>query len=313
MWWEHNGQYNLGRNFDLLKQGFLEITYKITQGNNQGDQQTIAIELIEKLRQFSAYMHNSIQVVPDADYRKTYGNKAVEEKSFVNIGGGPNWHHPCWQNLDLMLSERDATPWDLFDHAPLPFADNQIEVAYTSHTIEHLDDETVQNLFDEVQRVLKPGGIFRIACPDAASHYRAYKSNEPGYFKFIIPHASPDASLEQLFLLEFAAHASSLNETNQVKKLSDKEIREIFESAPMEEALEQCSSLCTVEVQKAQNGGPHMNWFTESKVQSMLTKAGFEETTPSAYGKSSAYVMRDITFFDYTAPGTSLFVEATKT
>lgn len=48
----------------------------------------------------------------------------------------------------------------------LPFADSSVDVVYHSHILEHVDRELVETFLREIQRVLLPGGIHRIAVPD---------------------------------------------------------------------------------------------------------------------------------------------------
>ena len=41
---------------------------------------------------------------------------------------------------------------------PLPIADSSAEVVYTlAHTVEHINNEAAQNMFNEAYRILKPG------------------------------------------------------------------------------------------------------------------------------------------------------------
>lgn len=48
----------------------------------------------------------------------------------------------------------------------LPFRSNSIDAAYHSHVLEHIDRDKVSAFTKEVLRVLKPGGIHRVAVPD---------------------------------------------------------------------------------------------------------------------------------------------------
>lgn len=48
----------------------------------------------------------------------------------------------------------------------LPFPDNSIDAVYHCHFLGHLDQPDALNFFEEVLRVLKPGGIHRIVVPD---------------------------------------------------------------------------------------------------------------------------------------------------
>jgi SAM-dependent methyltransferase len=49
----------------------------------------------------------------------------------------------------------------------IPFADRQFDYVIMSEVIEHLDDQTLADLMQELKRVLKPGGCFIGTCPDS--------------------------------------------------------------------------------------------------------------------------------------------------
>jgi predicted SAM-dependent methyltransferase len=58
----------------------------------------------------------------------------------------------------------------------IPCADDSAEVVYSSHMIEHLDRREAQAFLLEVQRILRPGGIVRIAAPDLARFAEDYST-----------------------------------------------------------------------------------------------------------------------------------------
>lgn len=68
-----------------------------------------------------------------------------------------------WINLDL-----DAPKIDLKHNLTqkLPFVDNSIDFIYSEHVIEHFTVQQGLALLREFYRVLKPGGVVRIATPD---------------------------------------------------------------------------------------------------------------------------------------------------
>tara|TARA_R110001592_G_scaffold188358_4_gene433539 strand:+ start:12970 stop:13674 length:705 start_codon:yes stop_codon:yes gene_type:complete len=78
----------------------------------------------------------------------------------INLGSGSNWSAPGWIGLDELNGNY------LDENSVLPFIDNSVENAYSCHFFEHVNDKTSINLFDEIYRVLKPGGCFRIVVPD---------------------------------------------------------------------------------------------------------------------------------------------------
>jgi predicted SAM-dependent methyltransferase len=48
----------------------------------------------------------------------------------------------------------------------IPLDDGSVEVLYSSHMPEHLDHDDVQGFLKEAYRLLRPGGILRLAVPD---------------------------------------------------------------------------------------------------------------------------------------------------
>jgi len=51
----------------------------------------------------------------------------------------------------------------------IPFGDNSIEEVYASHFIEHIPQDKVIWFFNEIYRILIPGGIFEIYVPPTQS------------------------------------------------------------------------------------------------------------------------------------------------
>lgn len=56
----------------------------------------------------------------------------------------------------------------------IPEANGSVDVVYTSHMVEHLDREQALGFFAETRRVLRSGGILRIAVPDVRFHVLNY-------------------------------------------------------------------------------------------------------------------------------------------
>lgn len=60
----------------------------------------------------------------------------------------------------------------------LPIQDESVDVLYSSHMLEHLDKNETEKFLGEAFRVLRPGGIIRIAVPDLKRQIAHY--NECG-------------------------------------------------------------------------------------------------------------------------------------
>lgn len=88
----------------------------------------------------------------------------------LNVGSGGE-RIPGFENLDYPSEWYRArqvafTPYDMRAE-PLPADDGTIDTIYCSHVIEHIETPHVERFFAEAARALKPGGVLRIACPDA--------------------------------------------------------------------------------------------------------------------------------------------------
>lgn len=91
----------------------------------------------------------------------------------INIGCG-TIHHPDWINLDIASNDPAVMRVDIT--RGLPFDVSSAAVCYSSHVLEHMDSGSARFLLDECFRVLKHGGILRLAVPDLETIAREYLS-----------------------------------------------------------------------------------------------------------------------------------------
>ena len=95
----------------------------------------------------------------------------------LNVGAGA-YHLPGFVSLDYITdyyhgdkkSTANVVHYDVRSD-PLPYDANTVDNIYASHVIEHVETEHVERFIAEANRVLKPGGVLRIACPDARFLY----------------------------------------------------------------------------------------------------------------------------------------------
>ncbi len=93
------------------------------------------------------------------------------ERRLLNVGCGRHFH-PAWRNIDMVSYDPQVEAHDL--RLGLPADDNQYDLVYHSHVLEHLTPSDGQRLIRECARVLKPGGILRIVVPDLEQITRVY-------------------------------------------------------------------------------------------------------------------------------------------
>ena len=96
---------------------------------------------------------------------------------FVNLGCGSRIH-PMWMNVDIAASHPAVMEYDLADGIPLP--DQSCDAVYNSHMLEHLPKHQVPAFLKECHRVVKRGGIIRIAVPDLEQICRHYLESLQG-------------------------------------------------------------------------------------------------------------------------------------
>jgi SAM-dependent methyltransferase len=114
----------------------------------------------------------------------------------VNLGSGPTGPE-SWVNMDRsptmilrhaplvarairktgLIGDHHLVPWE--PHIvrqdltkPLPFADGTVDAVYSSHFFEHIYYSDAHAIARECHRVLKPGGVLRLALPDGEAWAR---------------------------------------------------------------------------------------------------------------------------------------------
>jgi hypothetical protein len=93
--------------------------------------------------------------------------------------------------------------------------------------------------------------------------------------------------------------------------MSDAEFRRILDSMPFEEAMDSIVSRCPLD-KHGVNRGDHINWWTHSKLERMLHRAGFRTVYASAAEQSASPVMRNRNYFDNEFQPCMLYAEAVK-
>ena len=217
----------------------------------------------------------------------------------LNIGSGEAWTHWFWQGIDQM----DGSYLD--KNSVLPYGSNTIDTVYSSHFFEHVDDVTASNIFGEVYRVLKPGGIFRILLPDFEQIKNCLVNNDKLLFEKIGFVGRPewqdfniDHTLENYVLHWFANYQNCpYNDSKHFQKH-----KEFFRGPPLvEKSLVQkkAATLSTLDFGKwavkqvpkihFSNGG-HINTWNHEKLAVMLKKNGFFSKT-SSFKQSTSRTM----------------------
>ena len=272
----------------------------------------------------SKKIKNKLKRTPVANFPryKNQGNKINLSKpsipKYLNIGSG-GWTHPLWHTLDnpsdwyaSLQSAKVDYEHDLMLDSPLPFESDSLEAIFCSHVIEHLPNDKVQHLFNEVFRILAPNGYFRVTCPDMKLIYDAFCRKDTFFMsRFGFQKKYHSLSVTSSFLHCFAGVLVEQHPYQGVRKVKDEEVEEIFNQLPLEEAFDYFTEMISKESQKLYPAY-HLNWFYHEKILEMLRLAGFQDRYTSAFGQSRSPLMIDTRFFDTTKPWMSLYVESCK-
>jgi len=97
----------------------------------------------------------------------------------LNWGCGPK-PDPGWINSDVKQGPGIDVTCDIREG--LPLESESIDYAVSIHALQELTYYEIVPALEELRRVLKPGGVLRLALPDAALGIRAYVDGEADYF-----------------------------------------------------------------------------------------------------------------------------------
>lgn len=89
----------------------------------------------------------------------------------LNLGCGER-RHSDWINVDFTSHSPEVLAHDL--KKPLPFPEGEFDAVYHSHVLEHLPRPAAPGFLAECRRVLRPGGVIRVAVPDLERIVRTY-------------------------------------------------------------------------------------------------------------------------------------------
>ncbi len=90
----------------------------------------------------------------------------------LDLGGGERPYGHGYLNIDI---DAGSTVDVVADIKELPFGDGGADVCLLSQVIEHLPREDADKVLGEAKRVLKPGGILRVAFPDLDKVFKNYR------------------------------------------------------------------------------------------------------------------------------------------
>ncbi len=233
-------------------------------------------------------------------------NKFLSSSEFsLNIGGG-NWFKRGWKNVDFY-----AKPIfidfrvNLLQEQNLPIKDNSVRKVFCSHLIEHISDKNASILLSELYRIMKPGAILRICCPDADKALEAYLNNNMDFFNLQEVLTVGDGIGKRL-VNYFASYAITIEDDLGEPPVSEVEVKQKVKSLAKDEFIKWCVS----SIPKEATYTAHINGYYFEKLKQLLEKTGFVNIEKSSYRNSKDLELRGKAFDN--RPNHSLYVECYK-
>ena len=120
------------------------------------------ISIIEIQKMLTKRNEKTWEIINLINNKMPYDYLQKETHHRLNIGCGRN-QLKGWFNTDLKC---DNMTYYLDAGKTYPFSDNSFEYIFSEHLFEHLNIRQGINMLQECLRILKPGGIIRIAMPN---------------------------------------------------------------------------------------------------------------------------------------------------
>jgi SAM-dependent methyltransferase len=243
--------------------------------------------------------------------KKLYSSYS-ESDTFYNFGSGA-FYHPRWRNFDFPGNSdfykaiqgkvgEDFTAIDLCqDNLKLDIESDSASLIYCAHTLEHLAEDKAHIFLKECARILKPGGVMRVAVPTTQESFTFAK----------ILYDQDKVPLETKHRVILLAASSVLWNSNN---LSDDEIIKVaIESKFSAEKFHKICAQRGVSIDFNPEGPErHVTFWGQDKLKRASKKAGFSAYMPFYRGQSLAEPFKNIEVFDTTEPHLSHYGEFVK-
>lgn len=241
--------------------------------------------------------------VNDDDINLNIGSAQYHIEGFIDLDLPSDWYDK--------KRTRDFVAYDIRNDK-IPYNDSSVSNIYCSHVIEHLEDKPVDFFIQNCFRVLKPGGVLRLACPDANFLWNVSQF-ENDYWNFMQywfddgnnsnAESFSMVTKEDQLIRALATEKCQyyIHKKSDLNPLTIKGLGYPETLAVLKKGLKYDVDFL----------GNHVNQWDYEQLNALGSKAGFRHIVRSKYRGSVSSVMQGKQF-DLTWPTISLYVDMVK-
>tara|TARA_Y100000389_G_scaffold197899_1_gene233398 strand:+ start:20743 stop:21681 length:939 start_codon:yes stop_codon:yes gene_type:complete len=257
--------------------------------------------------------YNNSLTIYSAQSDKNLYKAFKKSDKFINFGSGAFFHNR-WKNYDYPgqskyyksiqgLEGQDFFPIDLCsNNLSIPEDDVSIELIYCSHTLEHIDYSSSIRFLKECFRILKKGGVMRIALPNT--------KNDFYLLRCLISQSLAIEDIKENYLRDVVSHILA-----DTQKLNIKEIHELLAFTGQNSAqffYEVTKKYSDFAKFNKSNPERHINYWDFENLISTTSNIGFSSCIPCYQGSSVALPLTNLHVFDNTEPQISIYADIIK-
>lgn len=114
----------------------------------------------------------------------------------------------------------------------LPFNGESVDIIYSSHMIEHLDENQMDLFLKECNRCLKTGGVLRLVAPDLDIYFQKYNDNRDAvsFAKSTLFYRTTGQRFKEKLRMAFSGdreHKIMYNSDTLIKLLQNNEFKDV--------------------------------------------------------------------------------------
>jgi len=173
---------------------------------------------------------------------------------------------------------------------------------YCSHTLEHLEVGAGYRFLSECFRVLKPGGVLRVALPNTKNDFYTLRC--------LFKDHRDDKSLRNLFLRQAATHIITDTKSLDFNELKEAIVSNEFRAHDFFKTINEMYPHFTTFNEN--NPERHISYWDQEILITITKKIGFRYCIPMLQGASLARPFTNINVFDNTEPHTAIYADIMK-